>query len=292
MAALSNTSNRQTGEKTIPRTLSEYIVQVMHANLQAANFVTRRDLDVRPAGQTVDFVVDAVRTGFSYADGNRLTDNISATTYTIKSLTVNTLPMSPFVILDSLTLQSQMDVKAMGFKQAAYYVAKTIDTGILAEGLNFSANVIQNETTPTTAVTVAQAAACQATLDKLDYPAEDRVWFFYPTIFQDFKGLSGNYFTSMDFTTTQSLVKGQIASLLLGSPWVQTTNLPTGTSGSPVSTFRKNMYFHKSAIAVAMQREPEKQESYEVDLQGTLCNVRAFYGTTTLDASAGVLWYR
>ena len=88
------------------------------------------------------------------------------------------------------------------------------------------------------------------------------------------------------------VVKGQISQLLLGSPVVKTTNLPTGTSGSPVSTFRKNMYFHKSAIGLAMQKDIEYQEAYDLDLQGMLCNARALYGTTTLRANHGVLLYR
>lgn len=292
MTAVSNTSGRQQGAAYIPRTLSDYIVQVRDANLQAAKFVTRRDSDVLSKGQSIDFPVDSNFTAFSYADGNRLSDNLEANIDSVKTLTVSQVTMRPFLVLDTLSAQAQADYKAMKMKRAGYIVSKTIDSTILSEGLNFSANTIQNETTPTTAITLAQLIACQATLDKADFPESDRVWFLYSQVLQDMMGLSGNYFTSLDFSQTQSLVKGQISQLLLGSPVVKTTNMPTGTSGSPVSTYRKNMYFHKSAIALAMQKDVQYQEDYDLDLQGTLCNVRALYGTTTLIPTGGVLLYR
>lgn len=292
MTAVSNSSGRQQGAAYIPRTLSDYIVQVRDANLQAAKFVTRRDSDVLSKGQSIDFPVDSNFTAFSYADGNRLSDNLEANIDTVKTLTVSQVPMRPFLVLDTLSAQAQADYKAMKMKRAGYIVSKHIDSTVLSEGLNFSENTIQNETTPTTAITLAQLIACQATLDKADFPESDRVWFLYSQVLQDMMGLSGNYFTSLDFSQTQSLVKGQISQLLLGSPVVKTTNMPTGTSGSPVSTYRKNMYFHKSAIALAMQKDVQYQEDYDLDLQGTLCNVRALYGTTTLIPTGGVLLYR
>lgn len=292
MAAVSNTAGRQQGAGYIPRILSDYIVKVREANLQAAKFVTRRDMDVAAFGQTVDFPVDSDFTIYNYADGNRLTDNLAANIDTIVSLTVSQVPMRPFLVLDTLSAQAKADYKALKMKRAGYIVAKEIDTQTLAEGLNFSANTIQNEGTPTTAVTLAQLIACQATLDKLDVPEDERAWFLYPTVLQDMMGLSGNYFTSLDFSQSQAIVKGQISQMLLGSPVIKTTNLPTGTAGSPVATYRKNMYFHKSAIALATQRDVEYQEEYELDLQGTLCNARTMFGTKTLRSNHGVLLYR
>ena len=292
MASVSNTYGLQQAQNYIPRILSDYILGVREKNLQAAKFVTRRDMDVAEFGQTVDFPVDADFTAYNYADGNRLTDNLSSAIDTIVSLTVSQIPMRPFMILDTAKTQAKADLKALKLKRAGYIIAKTIDSSILSEGLNFSANTIQNENTPTTAITLAQLVACKATLDKLDVPEEDRVWFLSPQVIQDMMGLPGNYFTSLDFAQTQSLVKGQISQLLLGSPVVVTTNLPTGTSGSPVSTFTKNMYFHKSAIAVATQRDVEYQEEYNMDLQGTLRNARSMYGTKCLRSNHGVLLYR
>lgn len=292
MAAVSNTSTRQTGAAYIPRILSDYIVKVREANLQAAKFVTRRDMDVAAFGQTVDFPVDSDFTIYNYADGNRLTDNLASNIDTVVTLTVSQVPMRPFLVLDTLSVQAKADYKALKMKRAGYIVAKTIDSSVLSEGLKFSANTIQNEGTPSTAVTLAQLIACQATLDKLDVPEEDRVWFLYAQVLQDMMGLTGNYFSSLDFADSKSLVKGQISQLLLGSPVVKTTNLPTGTAGSPVTTYRKNMYFHKSAIALATQKDVEYQEEYELDLQGTLCNARSMYGTATLRANHGVLLYR
>lgn len=293
MAAVANTQNRQTGSVYIPRILSDMIIKTREKNLAAAKFVTRRDEDVMEYGQTIDFPVDSDFTAYSYADGNRLTDNLEANIDTVVSLTVSQVPMRPFLVLDTLKAQAKADMKALKFARAAYIIAKTIDSSILSEGLKFSANTIQNEGAPTTtALSNLHLTAAQMTLDDLDVPEEDRVWFFRPKVLKDLMDLTGNYFTSLDFSQSQALVKGQISSMLLGSPVVKTTNLPTATAGSPVVTYGKNMYFHKSAIGVAMQKDVETQEEYNLDLQGTLCNARSLYGTATLRANHGVMLYR
>jgi len=287
-----NSQTRQTGSVYIPRILSDMIIKVREKKLRAAHFVTRRN-DAKYAGQTIDFPVATAATSFNYVDGNRLSDNLQASIDTKVSLTISQVPMSPFLILDTLSAQAKADKKAVEYVNSSYVIAKAIDTSILSEGLNFSTNTIQNEGAPTTtALTNTHLTAAQMTLDDLDVPEEDRVWFFRPKVLKDLMDLTGNYFTSLDFSKTQALVEGQIHFMLLGSPVVKTTNMPTATAGSPVATYGKNMYFHKDAIGVAMQKDVETQEEYNMDMQGTLCNVRALYGTATLRANHGVLLYR
>lgn len=290
--ALSNTNTRTTGASYIPRILSDYILEFREKNLQAAKFVTRRDMDLKGRGQSVDFPVAQELSAYSYADGDKLEDNLSVNTDTVKTITVSQVPMRPFLILDTLSVQAQADKKAMELKTAAYAVAKAIDTGILAEIVDFSVNSIQNETTPTTALALTNLLSAKYSLDSVDVPEDDRVWFFDPIVEKDLLGLSGNYFSSYDFSGSKGLVKGQLTSPVLGSPVVMTTNLPTGTFGSPVSTYHKNAYFHRSAIGVVMQKTIETQSEYSVNFQGWLMNVRAMYGTTTLRPTHGVMLYR
>lgn len=290
--ALSNTNTRTTGASYIPRILSDYILEIREKNLQAANFVTRRDMDLKGRGQSVDFPVAQELSAYSYADGDKLEDNLSVTTDSVKTITVSQVPMRPFLILDTLNVQSQADLKAQELKLAGYAVAKSIDTGILAEIVDFSVNSIQNETTPTTALALTNLIAAKYTLDNNDVPETERVWFFDPIVEKDMLGLTGNYFSSYDFSGSKGLVKGQLTSPVLGSPVVMTTNLPTGTSGSPAATYHKNAYFHKSALGVVMQKNVEIQSEYSVNFQGWLMNVRAMYGTTSLRTNHGVLIYR
>lgn len=292
MAAISNTTGRQQGAVEIPRVVSDYVVKFRQKNLQAVKFITNRTLDVASYGQTVDFPVTSTYTAFAYVDGNRLTDNLSTNIDTKKSLTVNQMVACPVVILDSLSAQSKIDMKALAVETCGYQIAKYIDDIIFDETDNFVVNQVQNILTPTSALTKNHLLDAQKTLDALDVPTEDRVWFFHPNVIRDLMADTGNYFTSLDFTDTQALVRGQLQYLLLGSPVVKTTNLNSGTAGSPVSTYYKNVYLHKSAIAIAMQKEVEYQEQYDVDYQGTLINARTLFGTATLRSDHGVLIYR
>lgn len=292
MAAISNTTNRQTGAVYIPRVLSDYVIKFRQANLQFAKFVTVRSEDVSFMGQTIDFPTATAISAWSYADGNNILDNLSANIETKKSLTVSKFAMATQVILDTLSAQAKTDAKALAVEAVGYAIAKDIDDTLADEMDEFSVNVIQNGTTPTTAITKNNLLDAQKTLDLLNVPEEDRVWFLSPNAIRDLMADTGNYFTSLDFADTKALVKGQLQYLVLGSPVVKTTNLNTGTSGSPVSTYYKNGYFHKSAIGLAMQKDVELQQEYSIEYQGLIVNGRCLYGTEALRPDHGVLIYR
>lgn len=188
-----------------------------------------------------------------------------------------------------LSKQSKYDKKALNFKNAGYVIAKAVDTAILDDSANYTNSAVN---TAGTSVANTDLTQCQYVLDALDVPEEDRMWFMHPVVIKDLFDLSGNYFTSIDFTDTKALIKGQLQRMLLGSPVVKTTNVPTGTTGSPAATYYKNIYAHKQATGVAMQWQPEVQEERSVNFQGDLCNVRALYGIKTLRANHGVILNR
>mgnify|MGYP000299206367 CR=1 FL=1 len=284
--------NRQTGSVFIPRVVSDYIIKFRQANLQFAKFVTVRSEDVSFMGQTIDFPTSTELTASAYVDGNDLMDLLSAPIETKKSLTVSELAVCPEVILDTLSAQAKTDAKALAIERCGYAIAKRVDTVIRNEMLDFSVNTIQNELTPSTAITKNHLLDAQKTLDLLDVPEEDRVWFLGPNAIRDLMADTGNYFTSMDFADTKALVKGQLQYLILGSPVVKTTNLATGTAGSPVATYYKNGYFHKSAIGLAMQKDVEVQQEYTLRFQGLTINARCLFGTETLRPNHGVMIYR
>lgn len=290
--AFSSTNTRTTGQSWIPRILSDYVVDFREKNLQAAKYVTRRDVDLAGRGQTVDFPVTSELSSYNYADGDNLLDNLAVNTDTTKSITVNQVPMRPFLILDTLSKQAQQDTTAFRMREATYAVAKSIDSGILAEVVDFSVNPIVNETTPTTALTNISLTRAKYLLDANDVPFDDRAWFFQPQVEKDLMDLTGNYFTSIDFGTDKPFVKGRLSRPLLGSDAVITNNLPSGTAGSPATTYYKNAYFHRSAIGCVMQRDVDVQKEYILEAQGWLHNVRAMYGTTTLRGNHGVMLYR
>lgn len=287
MPDVANVDTSTTGAVFIPEVWSELVLEFRKKRLQAANFFERRDMEVMNFGDTIHFPSDTEYTVVDYTQGNRLTSSLEANTEDEITLTVDQYKVRPFVVSDKLSKQSQYDKKALNFRNAGYAIAKAIDSAIFARSSEFTNAAIN---TAGTAVVPADLTEAQETLDNLDVPeGEERGWFLSPSTIKDLMDNSGNYFTSLDFSQTQSLVYGQLHYLLLGSPVYKSTNLPTGTTGSPATTYRKNIYAHKEAIGVAMQIAPEVQESYEVDLQGTLCNVRALYGTVCLRPESGVI---
>lgn len=291
MASVANTTGLQQTAVHIPRVVSDYIVKFRQKNLQLVKFVTNRTLDVATYGQSVDFPVTSTYSVVAFADGNRLTDNLNTNIDTKKTLTVNRRAVCPAFLSDAASVQSKTDQKALMIETCGYAIAKDIDDTIADEFDEFEVNSIQNVLTPTSALAKANFIASQLTLDALDVPSEDRVWAVHPNVIADAMNDTSNVFTSIDFTDTKSMVKGQLHYLLLGSPIVKTTNLNSATAGSPVQTYYKSAYFHKSAIAIAMQRDVEYQEQYDVDMQGWLVNARCLYGTTVLRADHGVLLY-
>lgn len=286
MAALSNTDTRTTGAVYIPENWSDLVLYFREKNLGASRFFERRDQDVMNFGDKIHFPIPTEYNVYNYSDGDKLEDNLDVDTDGEKVLTIDLVPMRPFLVLDTLSAQSKYDKKAVNFKNAAYVIAKSIDTAILAQSASFTNSAIN---AAGTAITNLDLTEAMTTLDALDVPSEERAWFMHPTTIKDLMDLTGNYFTSIDFTGTQSLVNGEITSLLLGSRVVKTTNVPTGTTGSPAATYYKNIYAHKSAIGVAMQKNVQVQEEYSVNFQGSLCNVRALYGVLALRTDHGVI---
>ena len=284
--AISNVDTVTTGTVFVPEIWSELVLKFREKYLGAAKFFERRDMEVMNYGDIIHFPQVTEFTATSYTEGNKLEDSLAVNTEDDVDLTVDQYKVRPFLVSDKLSKQSKYDKKAINFKAAGYSVAKAIDSAILADSANYTNDAINAAGTAITNIDLTEA---QTVLDELDVPEDERMWFFHPRVLKDLMDLSGNYFTSLDFSEVKALVKGQINKMLLGSPVTKTTNVPTGTTGSPSATYYKNVYAHKQATGVAMQIKPETQEEYSVNFQGTLCNARALYGIKTLRANHGVI---
>jgi hypothetical protein len=174
----------------------------------------------------------------------------------------------------------------LGFKKAAYAVAKVLDTAILAVSSSFTVPTVNSGGSTLTNLDMTEA---QTRLDANNVPEEDRAWFFNPWCFKDLMDLTGNYFTSYDFGQDKPLIKGQLNRMLLGSPVYKTTNVPSAAAGSPAQPIISNIYAHKDAIIWAANFKDQREEEYNMDLQGDLCNVRSLYGVTINRADHGVI---
>jgi hypothetical protein len=290
MASLSNVNTSATSAVDIPEVWASRYADLLKSNLAAAKCFADFSEEISGYGDKIHIPNNTTeQTAVDYTEGQRLTDLLQADTEGETTIDITSYKVNPFVISDRLKVQSYYREKDMKYSKAAYAVAKAIDTQILAHSSSFS-NTVNSGGGAVTNIDLTEA---QRLLDAADVPEDDRWWIFHPNLLKDLKDLTGNYFTSLDFTETKSLVKGQIHQLLLGSPVIKSTNVPTGTFGSPAASGTYGIYAHRDAIAFAMQFRPEVQETkagdgVEIDIQGKLCNVRGLYGTSLWRANHGV----
>jgi len=274
----------------IPEFWSKFVVEFREANLVAAKFFMDFSSDVTEGGDKIH-IPDSLtkQTPASFTEGERLTDKLISDTESEVTIDLTRYYVNPFVISDRAQRQSVFRAKALRMKKAAYSIAKEIDTRIFSHASSFTTQVVNNGGTSITNLDITEA---WARLNSNDVPMTDRQWFMTPFSIKDLFDLSGNYFTSVDFSDQKGLVNGQIG-MLLNSPVAVSTNMPSTAAGSPANPIRTNVYAHREAIAQAYQWKPEVQQSeagdgLTIDLQGQLCNVRSLYGSSLLRGDHGV----
>lgn len=284
MANISGMNSAATDAVFIPQMYSKLVLAARHANLVAAKLFENRSSDGK-LGSAVDFPIKSTMASVAWTIGKRLTDNLAAATETKKTITMDQEVVAPFHISKRLKTQELYDQVALSAKESMYAVEKTIDTYVLGKSSEFTNAAVG---TAGVALTNIVCTAAVQSLDIVDAPATERFWLLDPRCKKDLFDLTGNYFTSMDFAGSKALVTGQQGDLL-GSPVYFSTNLPTGTTGSPATTYRKNIYAHKQAIGVVMQREAEYEIEYDIDTQGWIGNTSALFGAAGLRVDHGVI---
>jgi len=277
-----------TDAQYLPVKWSPLVLKATEKNFVARGIFENRTSDA-PFGTAVHFPTRTHRDAQSFVAGYKLEEKLAATTDTYTTITIDQKYVSPFLIPNDLDVQSQYDNFAMEMAESGYAIAKQMDTHILSKSSAFT-NTIQGVlgTSPTNIY----LTACKRVLDKLDVPDNDRAWIFDPTVIEGLLNLTGNYFTSMDFSGEKGLQSGQIGRMLLGSPVYQSNNLPDGPAyGSPATTSKMNLYVHKQAIGYVAQTSPKVESEYNLNMQGRLGNVRAMWGSGILRGDHGVGLY-
>ena len=286
MSSVTGVNTAVSQAQLIDKKWADFINEHRDANLQAAKHFRDFSSLVSSSGDTVYIPNNLVeQTPFNYVEGQRLSDNLQANTEAYTTLSLATYKANPFLISDKLNAQSKYAAKMLGYKKAAYAVAKALDTAIFGAGSS-AHPVVNNGGSTITNLDITEA---QTRLDAVNVPEEDRAFFFNPWVLKDLMDLTGNYFTSLDFSGTQALVKGQITKLLVGSPVYKTTNIPSTAAGSPAQPIISNLYAHKDYIIWAANFKDQRQEEYNMDLQGDLCNVRSLFGVASNRTDHGIV---
>lgn len=288
MAVLSNEHDLTTHASYIPEIWPEMAIEFRDKNLVMANLVLRRDVDVANYGDTVHYPVTSAGTAVDYVAGTKLSDNLQVDTDSTVDLSINKFKIHPFHISWNVSDQVKMDTFALAMRQAGEAVARAVDSAVHTECANLTTHT-QNDpsTDQVDDLAIGDIVGAFTDLNGSDVPATDRAWVFHPTAYGELLQLTGNYFTSYDFTGGRPMDNGKIG-MMLGAPVYQSTNIGTASEGSPAETAYQNLYIHKDAVALAMQRNIEVESSYDMEFQGTLGNARCGFGVKTLRADHGV----
>lgn len=193
------------------------------------------------------------------------------------------------LIEDITDVQALNSMRQFYTSDAGYALATRVDTAIIAEAANFTA---QLQSTAGGAVTSAGTAlafndlsfreAIQV-LDDNDVPMDGRVFIIPPAIKKDMLGIT-NYISS-DFVTGQPIANGKIGSLY-GVDIYVSTNLPTENTDE-----KGALLMHKDAIVFAEQLGVRVQTQYKQEYLADLMTADTLYGTKTYRPEAGVRLY-
>lgn len=254
---------------------SKEIIRATEANLVLADKVWRFDQEVASKGKTVTIP------GLSNLVA---TDKIANTQVTLQSptetsvvITIDQHKHTAFLVEDILAAQSDYALMSEYTKKAGYAIRRAVDTSVANLATGFSVNKGTYNTTLTTGAILGSVQS----LDDNDVPQENRQWVLKPKAVSDLRTISD--YTRYDGTgyagaaATGAIGDGKKRSngqvgMLYNSPVYMSTQI--AQSGNNIS----NMYFHKEAIGMAMQKSPRVQTDYVLQFLSDLCVVDVLYG--------------
>lgn len=289
MALGTNGQTITTHDIFIPERWSARAQRAREKQLHLASFVFRRDDEIEGFGDTLNTQT------ISNLSANDKTANTQVTlqtpSETNNALVINKHKEASFLVEDNLRVKSQLNLQREYTEKGSYGVGKQIDTDGFSLYTGLTNSAVGSFGVDLTDDTV---LAAWEKLSNLDVPEEDRAWFFTPGAFADLLKLEK--FVRTDFKTLMMQgmdiprsLRGKVKGELYGSPVYITTNVPTGTFGSPVSTGYINLYLHKEAFQLGMQKQIRVQTDYILEYLGHLTVIDAIYGWAVYRADHGVV---
>jgi len=285
---LTNENDLTTHANYIPEVWPGMVVDFRESNLVMSNLVNRRDIEVANYGDTFYYPITSKGTAVTYVAGYKLSDSLQVDTDDVITLSIDQFKMHPFHIPWNVADQVKYDTMAINMRQAGVAIAEAIDSYVHSVAIaGFTTHVNDPSGTAQVAdLAIDDILTAFTTLNTSDVPSGERAWVFHTSAYKEL--LSLDYFVKHDYVDDSPMTTGLIGSML-GSPVYQSTNVGTTTGGSPAETTYGNLYFHRDAIALAMQRQPEMEQQYDIDTQGIFGNVRTGFGCVILRADHGVV---
>lgn len=190
------------------------------------------------------------------------------------------------LIEDITDVQALNSLRSFYTEDAGYALAKKVDDALIAEAVNFTAQLecgaSGTAASAGTAVAFNDASFRDAVqvLDDNDVPMSQRVFVIPPAVKNAMLGISE--YISTDFVTGRPVENGKIGSLY-GVDIFVSTNLPTENTDEKAA-----LLMHRDAMVIAEQVGVRVQTQYQQQYLADLMTADTLYGVETYRPEAGV----
>ena len=273
----------------LPELWADLIYKFFDEKLVFKNTVEDYSALVQNGGDTVHIPEIAKMSASSLTDGEQISYVAPAETNT--QLSIDKHFYSAKMFTDVLQVQSSYDLISAYAKAMSSALAKQVDSDIAAQLIQ----VNQGATLATDdQITANEFEAAIAVLGEndIDYTSGDVYFVVNPTLYADMLNPAGTFgaaFVRSDitgFNSENSPALTGVVGRLMGMPVLMSNSLSSG--GTNVS----GVIYHKSACAMAVQRDIDVKESYDIDFLATKIVAHTLYGVKLLDDSDNIRGYK
>lgn len=262
-----------TAAKYIQEAWTRDVQKPFYKNLKFADLVTRWDSLVSTGGNKINAPFLSSYDARAKTAGSDVT--FDANTETEVEISINKHYYLALVLEDITLAQSNYQLKTLYQGAAAEAVARQMDTDIAGLHASAGTNVAGGAT-----VDDADILSVVYALDAAEVPQEDRAGVVGHKVMNDLRGV--NKYSAYDQTGKTGLaVSGKSAiAQVYGMDLYQSGNVVDDTTNT------HNLFFHKSALVLALQKKPTYEMEYSVTKLGWLVALQAIYGVGVLRAAA------
>ena len=273
----------------LPELWADLIYKYFEEKLVFKNTIEDYSALVQGGGDTVHIPEIAKMSASSLTDGAQISYVAPAETNT--QLSIDKHFYSAKMFTDVLQVQSSYDLISAYAKAMSSALSKQVDSDIAAQLIQ----VNQGATLATDdQITANEFEAAIAVLGEndIDYTSGDVYFVVNPTLYADMLNPAGTFgaaFVRSDitgFNSENSPALTGVVGRLMGMPVLMSNSLSSG--GTNVS----GVIYHKSACAMAVQRDIDVKESYDIDFLATKIVAHTLYGVKLLDDSDNIRGYK
>ena len=273
----------------IPEIWGDLIYKYFEEKLVFKNTIEDYSSLVQGSGKIIHIPEIAKMTASSLTDGAQVSYVAPAETET--QLTINKNYYSAKLFTDVLLVQSNFDLISSYAKAMGYALAKQIDSDIASELITVNQGATLTTDDQITASEFETAIANLGEND-IDYTSGDVFFVVNPTLYADMVNPAGTFGASFvrsdisGFNSGDSPALTGVMGTLMGMPVLMSNSLSAG--GTNVS----GVIYHRSACAIAVQRDIDVKQQFDIDVLGTKVGAHTLYGVKKLDDSDNIRGYK